>query len=236
LFIVVLFAHSALSARGQETAPVSRAEFQKAVEELKQQIQSLKAAAVPAPPNAPSATGGMSGSAAAAMPNPDTDLAGRVAALEKQVADLQQFRKEQINITNNHSTMLRDIATGRSTPDGGQRFVPNVQAIRDDNDSRRELVDTVVQGITRNTGELRIRNDMNTGQSLVINGVDTIYVQPHATRTVTVPSGTATTELAGEGMKSWMLGAPNYFQDIVIAPAVQTNAANVGGPWQYMAR
>ncbi len=129
--------------------------------------------------------------------------------------------------------MLRDIATGRATPEGGQRFVPNVQAIRDDRDSRRELVDTVVQGITRSTGELRIRNDMSAGQSLVINGVDTYYVAPHSSRTVTVPSGTATTELAGEGTKSWMIGAPNYFQDIIIAPAVRSTVVSAGSPWQY---
>ena len=69
--------------------------------------------------------------------------------------------------------MLRDVVSDRLTPEGGKYFVPNVQAIRDDSDARRELVDTVVQGMTRSTGELRIRNDMGTGQSLVINGVDT---------------------------------------------------------------
>ena len=67
--------------------------------------------------------------------------------------------------------MLPEIATGRTTPEGGQCFVPNVQAIRDDSDSRRELVDTVVQGMTRSTGEPRIRNDMDSGQSLLVNGV-----------------------------------------------------------------
>ena len=153
--------------------------------------------------------------------------------MEKQVAELKQARKELIDIVNNHSAMLHDVVADRQTPSGSKYFVPNVQAIRDDRDARRELVDTVVQGITRSTGELRIRNDMSTGQSLVINGVDTVYVPAHSGRTVNVPSGTATTQLAGEGTKSWMIGAPNYFQDILIAPAVRSTVTSAGSPWQY---
>ncbi len=151
-----------------------------------------------------------------------------VVDLENQVAKLEQSNKEFTNIASNHSKMLRDIARGIETP-SGQRFVPNVQAIRDDRDSRRELVDTVAEGLTRATGTLRIRNDMSTGQSLVVNGVTTVYAPPHEGVIITVPSGTATTELAGEGTKSWMIGAPNYIQDIVIAPAVRSTV----GAWLY---
>ena len=147
---MLLFAFSAIAARGQEMPKI------------------------PAPPAAPSA--------AAAAVHPEADLAGRVADLEKQVADLKEKNTELIRIANNNSTMLRDVVTARPTPEGGQRYVPNVQAIRDDNDARRVLVDTVVQGMTRTTGELRIHNDMASGQSLVINGVDTIYIPAHSTR------------------------------------------------------
>jgi hypothetical protein len=176
----------------------------------------------PKPPAAPV-------SAAAPASTTDADLARRVAALERQVAELKQSRDELLNIVTNHSTMLHDVVADRQTPSGGKYFVPNVQAIRDDRDARRELVDTVVQGMTRSTGELQIRNDMGTGQSLVINGVDSVYVPAHSQRTVTVPSGTATTELAGEGTKSWMIGAPNYSQEVIIAPAVRSASS----PWQY---
>lgn len=80
---------------------------------------------------------------------------------------------------------------------------------------------TVVQGMTRTMGELRIRNEMGSGQSLLVNGVDRYYVQPHSMQTVPVPSGTATTELAGERMKSWPIAAPNYSQEVIIVPAVR---------------
>jgi len=202
LSAVVLFAILAHPVWGEETSPKQ-----------------------PMPPAAPTSS------------NSDADLAARVnaldkqvAALERQIADLKESRKELINIVSNHSTMLRDVVSNRESPNGGKYYVPNVQAIRADTDSRRELVDTVVHDMTRNSGELRIHNEMGTGQSLLINGVDTYYVSPHSSRTVAVASGTATTELAGEGIKSWMIGAPNYFQDIVIAPAVHTvSTAN----WQY---
>ncbi|MGO9110536.1 MAG: hypothetical protein ACLP9L_15040 [Thermoguttaceae bacterium] len=203
LSIVALFALSAIPAWGEDA--VSK---------------------IPAPPVAPAG-------AAAPASTTEADLVHRVAALEKQVAELKQSRDELLNIVANHSTMLHDVVADRQTPGGSKYFVPNVHAIRDDREARRELVDTVVQGMTRSTGELRIRNDMGTGQSLVINGVDSVYLPAHSERTVTVASGTATTELAGEGTKSWMIGAPNYFQDIVIAPAVRSTVASGGSPWQY---
>ena len=169
-----------------------------------------------------------------ASPAPDSDLAARVAALEKEVADLKLSKRELVDIVNNHSSMLRDVVADRQSPSGGKYYVTNVQAIRDDRDSRRELVDTVVHDITRSTGELRIRNDMDSGQSLVINGLDRYYVAPRSARVVIVPSGTATTELAGEGVKSWMIGAPNYYQDIVIAPAVLSEyGGRCSADWQY---
>ncbi len=167
--------------------------------------------------------------AAAPASTSDADLARRVADLERQVAELKQSKEELLNITSNQSKMLRDVVSDRLSPEGGRYFVPNVRAIRDDRDARRELVETVVQGMARNLGTLQIRNDMGTAQSLVINGVDSVYVPAHSQRTVTVPSGTATTELAGEAAKSWMIGAPSYFQEVIIAPAVRS----AGNPWQY---
>jgi hypothetical protein len=228
---VAVFALSALSAYGEDTTPVSRTEFLKAVGELKEQIQSLKVPAPPAAPGTVSTTGGTASSAVASTSQTEAELTNRIAALEKQVAKLQQAKDELTNIADNHSIMLHDIASDRETPGGGKHFVPNVQAIRDDHDARRALVDTVVHDMVRNSGELRIRNDMSTGQSLVINGLSTVYVPPHTVQVVTVPSGTATTELAGEAPKSWMIGAPNYSQEVIIAPAVRNTVAS--GQWQY---
>jgi hypothetical protein len=200
----------------------------------------------PVPPSgapAPSSSGSttLSPAAAAALTKRVADLEQQVDQLtalannqSKMLRDAEAFQKEQAIVNTNHSKMLRDIATARPSSGSEQRWVPNVQAIRDDRASRQALVDTVAEGITRATGELRIRNDMGVGQSLVINGLDVVYVAPHATRMVTVPSGTATTQLrgSGEGTMSWAVGAPNYFQEVIIAPAVQ-NTVVAANPWQY---
>ncbi len=154
----------------------------------------------------------------------DANLASRIADLEKQVAKLQQEKAELTNIANDHSKMLRDIATGRPTADGGRRFVPNVHAIRDDLDSRRELVDTVANDMTSGRSALRIRNDTSTGQSIRVNGMGWILVPAHWTATLDVPSGNATTEIPQEAPKTWFIMA-NRTQDVVIAPAIPQYAS-----------
>jgi hypothetical protein len=164
----------------------------------------------------------------------EAELSQRVAALEQQVAKLQEERKELVDIANNQSKMLRDIAASRTSPDGNKYFVPNIQAISADPASRQALVDTVAQGMSRPTGRLVIRNDMNAGQSLVVNGTQTINVAPHMQAVVTVPSGTATTELigSGEGSRSWAIGAPNYSQEVIVAPAMN-RVSIVASQWHF---
>jgi hypothetical protein len=194
-------------------AAVTHAEFKQAIDDLKFQIQSLKS---------PSSVAPASGA--------EQDLAGRVAALERQVAELHKASGKLLDITADQEKMLGDIAKGRMDATGNKHFVPNVQAIRDDQDSRSQLVDTVVHDMARSTGELKIRNEMGVGQSVVVNGTTTVYVPANSTQSVTVPAGTATTQLAGEGAKSWMIGAPSYFQEIIIAP-IASNVATAA--WHY---
>ncbi len=162
------------------------------------------------------------------------ELARRVVILENQVAELQRANRELVDIVNNHSTILRDIVTNRKTPSGGTYYVPNVAAISDDPKSRHTLVDTVVKDTTRSTGTLAIHNNTDGGQSLVVNGVAIVDVPAHGSQRVTVPSGTATTELvgAGEGVRSWAVGPPNYVQDVILAPA-SSGAVGVVGDWHY---
>jgi hypothetical protein len=215
LSIISMVALNAVVAAAQETAPVTRAEFKQAIDELKQQIGSLKTppAAPEAAPLAPAASASPLGGSR------EAELAQRVTDLEKQVAELKQGHQALVDIAKEQNTKLGEIAMERISPDGAKRYVPNIQAIRDDQDARHMLVDTVAQGITRARGTLVIHNQMSTGQTLLINGTTPVTVAAGSDQTVDVPSGTATTELAGEGVKSWAVGAPNYTQDIIIAPA-----------------
>lgn len=200
-------------------APVTHAEFKQAIDELKFQIQSLKS---------PSSAGASVPSTPAGA---EQDLAGRVAALEKQVADLQKANSSLVTIAHDQAVMLGDIAKGRMDASGNKHYVPSVQAIRDDQDSRSQLVDTVVHDMARSTGQLKITNRMNVGQSVVVNGTTTVFVPANDAQTVTVPAGTATTQLAGEGVKSWMIGAPSYYQEIIIAPIASNVVTSI--TWHY---
>lgn len=69
------------------------------------------------------------------------------------------------------------------------------------------------------TGRLRISNQMTTQQRLSVNG--TTYHLPALSEVeISVPVGTATTELNGyEAAKVWRIGAPDYQQRIDIRPA-----------------
>ncbi len=90
----------------------------------------------------------------------------------------QQQEKELVNIAEDRSRMLRDAkltekeliaAVTNSTrilgdiaKDSGGKYVPNVQAIQQDRDSRQDLVEMVMHDSTRSSGKIVIRNDMST--------------------------------------------------------------------------
>jgi hypothetical protein len=60
---------------------------------------------------------------------------------------------------------------------------------------------------------------MATPQDVVINGGQLVRVDTHAVTTVGVPVGSITTQIRGEAALTWSIGAPNYTQEIIIAPA-----------------
>jgi hypothetical protein len=73
----------------------------------------------------------------------------------------------------------------------------------------------------RRSGQLRIHNQMNSHQTVVINGTDLITLLANETRIVPVAVGTVTTQITGEAPISWFIGPQNYTQDIIIAPAAR---------------
>jgi hypothetical protein len=171
--------------------------------------------------------------------------------LAYDVSKLQQQEKELVNIAEDRSRMLRDAkltekeliaAVTNSTrilgdiaKDSGGKYVPNVQAIQQDRDSRQDLVEMVMHDSTRSSGKIVIRNDMSTAQWIRVNGRNWGVAGNGGTVRIEVPSGTAITEYAGEGPKSWFIGLPNYTQDIIIAPAVrytENSAVTQYGPWR----
>ena len=83
------------------------------------------------------------------------------------------------------------------------------------------------------SGTLLIRNDMSVGQRIEVNGQASYFIGPKSSLGFTVPVGTATTQLPGEGTKSWFIGPPNYIQSIIIAPSHDVPSGTVPGKWIY---
>lgn len=67
-------------------------------------------------------------------------------------------------------------------------------------------------------GTVQIENRMATWQYLEING-DATGIAPLSRVNIYVPADTATTRLVGyETTKTWWVGAPDYFQKVIISP------------------
>ena len=123
----------------------------------------------------------------------------------KMLFDLKTKAKEHDEIAINHVKMLRDIAT---TADGGKTYMPNIYGNSQANPKfRQESEKAVAYSISRPEGELWVYNATQSEQRLRVNGESRPYTVPVNRGLVfTVPSGTATTEIPGDGTKSWFIG------------------------------
>ena len=83
------------------------------------------------------------------------------------------------------------------------------------------------------SGTLRIRNDMATPQDVVINGRPLVRVDTRSIMNVPVPVGSITTQIRGESALTWSIGAPNYTQEIIIAPASRNPLDTTPPRWLY---
>ena len=83
------------------------------------------------------------------------------------------------------------------------------------------------------SGKLLIRNDMATPQDVVINGGPLVRVDTHSIMNVPVPVGSITTQIRGEAALTWSIGAPNYSQEIIIAPASRNPLDRTPSRWLY---
>lgn len=71
---------------------------------------------------------------------------------------------------------------------------------------------------TRSWGLVRIENKMTTWQYIEVNG-NSHGIAPQSSIEIIVPAGPLTTRLINyEPTKTWWVGAPDYFQSVVISP------------------
>jgi hypothetical protein len=191
LSIVLTVGLYSITVLGQDSAPVSRAEFAKTLADLKQEIQSLKApvpppaTAIPSPPNASSGT-------TAKVSVGESNMDSRLDALEKRIRSLEDLQEAQSGFNSQVASYIRGPAYAGAI---GPAVNPPP------------------------SGQLVVRNQMHSAQQVVVNGTDMYSVPPNTTRTVKVAVGSITTQIRGEKPLTWFIGAPSYTQEIIIAPA-----------------
>jgi hypothetical protein len=214
LSMVGLVGLCSTAAWGQDTAPISRAEFAKALADLRQEIQSLHAPSAPAPraaaaPAAPSPSNVSAGTSAigpakeggaiiseaptgGSLKSSNISMESRLDALEKRLKSLEDLQEAQSGFNSQVASYIRGPAYAGAI---GPAVNPPP------------------------SGQLVIRNQMHSVQQVVVNGTDMYAVAPNSTRTVKVATGSITTQIHGEKPLTWFIGAPSYTQEIVIAPA-----------------
>lgn len=198
-------------AADKDNDSVTRADFDKAIKEIK----GLIADANKTPPLAKPVDPDKPKSVEERLQLLEKAVELHIGASREQWVILNQITK-RIDSKNNLYTL--DIAGNR---DRSPAF-------------REEFSRAVDQSVReRQWGTLRIRSEIGTGQWVLVNGNISRYVPPFGAITLDVPVGNASVELPGyEAPKNWAVGPPNYEQGIVIRPAPRYQIP-YPGEWHY---
>jgi hypothetical protein len=210
--IVSFIAVLPVAARADDNAPVTQADLKKLIEKIDRldlQVQSLKAPSPPAAPavaptqsSQPSPSNGTAAKSSETAENHNAELAAQVARLEQRVKVLENAADNQESL----NLQLAEWVNGHK----GMAAMGVKPAVA-----------------PPSSGTLAIRNDMLTPQDVVVNGGALHRVEPHSVLVVPVPVGSITTQIRGEGALTWYVGAPNYHQEIIIAPATRNPLTTV---------
>jgi hypothetical protein len=216
LSIVCCFSALPLAARADDNAPVTQADLKKLLDKMDKVVeridnleQHLPPAKAPSPPAAPilpapgepASPSNAAAKSAEVTESHNAELAAQVARLEQRIKVLENAADNQENL----NVQLAEWVNGHKYNGQGAMAAIGVKP----------------SVAPPTSGTLHIHNDMLTPQDVVINGGALHRVEPHSTLVVPVPVGSITTQIRGEGAMTWHIGAPNYSQDIIIAPAVR---------------
>lgn len=142
-----------------------------------------------------------------------------VTSQDESLRKLRQDMDKQLDILRSQQGELREIVEAISTRDRTSGApILDVAANMRSNDFREAMRGAVDQSMERN-GTLEIENRLPGSYTMKVNGVY-YQVPAYGTRTVSVPVGTATTELLGyESPKNWTIAPPTYRQRVIIGPS-----------------
>jgi len=141
--------------------------------------------------------------------------------VEAQSNDIKKLREDFVSslaAMQNESAGQRKILEAISSTDSRGNTVLNLLPIMKQSPQFRQEVTDAVHETLRQQGTVRVRNEMGTSNTLLVNG-QRYSIPPYSTVEISVPVGTLTTELPGyEAPKNWTIGPPNYTQSIDIRP------------------
>ncbi len=137
-----------------------------------------------------------------------TDLGNRISKNENDIKDITDRLNEM------EERQLQILTANES---GGFRL--NLPGQMANEDFQREFGDAIDDTIRKKVGTLTITNKMSSYQRVLVNRAE-YGLRPSEKVEIKLPAGTVTTELPGiEGVKTWMIGSPDYSQSIDIVPA-----------------
>lgn len=160
------------------------------------------------------------------------DIAGQVAPLvelsdsnRKKINEIAGQVAAQVNISKDITARMTELAAKGNA-------LPWVLGNEVSEPARQAFKKAVADSVSSDKGELAIYNDTNIAQHVHINSdLRDFAIRPKKGLIFTVPSGTATTEIAGDSVRNWYIGPADYRQNLAI---VQREQGTESSPGKYM--
>jgi len=142
-----------------------------------------------------------------------------VKAQSGDIKELEAKFMKAMEALRDESERQREILDAISGTDSSGNRVLKLRPIMSRSPQFRQEMTDAVHETMRQQGTVRIRNEMGTTSTLLVNRQQ-YSIAPYAILDIAVPVGTLTTELVGyEAPKNWTIGPPNYTQAIDIRPS-----------------
>jgi hypothetical protein len=157
----------------------------------------------------------------AAVKTLQTELAAVAANLSETVTQVSDLKKQQKTLTdriNEEITKQQQILEAISKIDSAGQPIPRISAIMDKSGEFRDDVRQAVRKSMETEGDLSVANKTGSFQRILINRKE-YGLSAGQTLSLKVPVGTVSTQLPGQNLTNWTVGAPDYKESIDIVPA-----------------
>lgn len=143
-------------------------------------------------------------------------LGNKVDAQQTELSEIKRQLGELQNQFQDQVARQGEILAAISSADGEQTILP-LTAIMDRSPKFTQDMADAVHRVIQSEGTFTIENKTSDYRRVFVNRVE-YGVQPGATLNLKVPTGTVSTQIDGEGLKTWSVGAPSYAQKVEIVP------------------